>query len=185
MGQTVKLCKMKVLLALSALLGLAAATTKCEDCTNIVNAIRDHLTSEESMNGQIELLLAEVCPGTEDPDNCVARLPEFWMAIGAMLWPGYYEPTAEWMCGNEETCPSSPAKLRLSLRDFTCDQCLAGIVEALSGDAFCGQNEDPELCARAISQLIPVALPALAKDGANHPEVGPAICNAAMEGVCA
>ena len=65
---------------------------------------------------QIELLLAEVCPGTEDPDNCVARLPEFWMAIGAMLWPGYYEPTAEWMCGNEETCPSSPAKLRLSLR---------------------------------------------------------------------
>merc|ERR1712096_76258 len=151
-------------------------TTKCEDCTNIVNAIRDHLTSEESMNGQIELLLAEDCPGTEDPDNCVARLPEFWMA-------------------------SSPAKLRLSLRDFTCDQCLAGIkasvdqlllpetiagiVEALSGDAFCGQNEDPELCARAISQLIPVALPALAKDGANHPEVGPAICNAAMEGVCA
>ena len=51
--QTVKLCKMKVLLALSALLGLAAATTKCEDCTNIVTAIRDHLTSEESMNGQV------------------------------------------------------------------------------------------------------------------------------------
>merc|ERR1712224_202774 len=102
--------KMKVLLAVSALLGLAVATTPCEDCTAIVTALAKYLTSEEF---------------------------------------------------------------------------IAGIVEALSGDGFCGQSENPEECANVIAALIPVALPALANAGAADTTTGPMICNSVMEGVCA
>ena len=107
---------MKVLLAVSALLGLAVATTPCEDCTAIVTALAKYLTSEESMARQVEILLADVCPSTENPDDCVARLPDFWMQVGAVLWPGYYDPTAEWMCATDDICGAPEFKKRLSLK---------------------------------------------------------------------
>merc|ERR1711936_180268 len=182
--------EMKVLLAVSALLGLAVAT-----------ALAKYLTSEESMARQVEILLADVCPSTENPDDCVARLPDFWMQVGAVLWPGYYDPTADWMCATDDICGAPEFKKRLSLRDFTCEQCIggiqdsidqmlsedfiAGIVEALSGDIFCDQSENAEECANVIAALIPVALPALAKAGAADTTTGPMICNSVMEGVCA
>ena len=188
---------MKVLLCLPALMAMAAATTPCEDCTNIVNAVRDFLTSEPSMQRQVEVLLAEVCPGADNPDECVAGLPGFWAQIGAIMWPGYYEASAEWMCGTEEFC-GAPSRLP---RDFTCEDCLGGIkasveqllepetvaaiVDALSGDILCGMAEDPAGCATAVAGLIPAALPALAKAGEADTVTGPMICNSAMEGVCA
>ena len=61
---------------------------------------------------------------------------------------------------------------------MTCDQCVGGIIyslnqlcseefvidiaEWLSGEEFCGLEEDPEMCAAIIEQLIPAALPVLA-----------------------
>jgi hypothetical protein len=81
---------------------------------------------------------------------------------------------------------------------MTCDDCIegikgaidqllsaefvAGIVDALSGDGFCGTEEDAELCASVIAELIPVALPALAAglDAARMPE----ICNMAVPDTC-
>ena len=86
-------------------------------------------------------------------------------------------------------------------RDLTCEECLqgiqasvdqmlseefmAGIVEALSGESFCGTMEDPALCAKAIAQLIPAALPVLAEAGAADTTTGPRLCNNALGHVCA
>merc|ERR1711915_539089 len=115
---------------------------------------------------QVEVLLAELCPTVEDPEGCVAGLPDFWAQVVAVLWPGYFDPTAAWMCGNGK-----------QLREFTCDECKSGMmgaidqllseefvngtVDALSGEGFCGQGENPEECANVISVLIPAALPIL------------------------
>ena len=77
---------------------------------------------------------------------------------------------------------------------MTCDECLegirgaieqlfvAGIVDGLSGDGFCGTEEDAELCASVIAELIPLALPALAAgfDSERMPE----ICNMAVSDTC-
>ena len=89
----------------------------------------------------------------------------------------------------------------LICRDLTCEECLqgiqasvdqmlseefmAGIVEALSGESFCGTMEDPALCAKVIAQLIPAALPALAEAGAADTTTGPMLCNNALGDVCA
>ena len=92
---------MKFSTALTALFAISAiaAEPTYEDCVNVVSTIAGALTSEESVATQVEVLLAELCPTTEDPEGCVAGLPDFWAQIAAVLWPGYFNPTADWMCG--------------------------------------------------------------------------------------
>merc|ERR1719402_1430355 len=169
---------MKFLLALSSLLALTAAEWTCDDCTAVV--------------GALATILAEVCPQAENPDECLEQLPAFWAKVAAVLWPGYYQPDAEWMCAQEGLC--GPA-----VRDINCEECfqgiqgsidqllsepfINGIVEALSGDGFCGMEEDPELCATVIAQLIPLALNALAANG-DPDAFATAICNMAIPDTC-
>merc|ERR1712083_527397 len=141
---------MKVFLVLSAaLLATASATTEvgCEDCKALVSTLGMYLSSEESIAKQVEILLAEICPQAGDPD--------FWMKIAMMLWPGYYNPEEEFMCMQEGLCGAPGSR-----EAMTCDECLdgvkatidqllseefvSGIVAWLSGEEFCGMDEDPE-----------------------------------------
>eukprot|EP00092_Neocalanus_flemingeri_P011905 GFUD01012837.1.p1 GENE.GFUD01012837.1~~GFUD01012837.1.p1 ORF type:complete len:190 (-),score=42.54 GFUD01012837.1:96-665(-) len=185
---------MKFLLALSAVLAINTATAEwtCDDCNAVVNTLGAYLSSGESIPNQVDILLAEVCPQVEDVDGCVNGLPAFWTKIANVLWPGYYAPEATWMCAQEGLC-GAPAT-----RTITCEECnegimatieqinseefVSGIVDALSGDGFCGTVEDPELCATTIAVLIPLALPALA--GAFDAEGGAIICNRAIPDTC-
>merc|ERR1712055_1161851 len=172
---------MKFLLALSSLLALTA----------VVGALATYLSSEESIDNQVAILLAEVCPQAENPDECLEQLPAFWAKVAGVLWPGYYQADAEWMCAQEGLCGAG-------VREINCEECfqgiqasvdqmlsepfINGIVEALSGDGFCGMEEDPELCATVIAQLIPLALNALAANG--DPAAATAICNMAIPDTC-
>merc|ERR1711997_993878 len=152
---------MKVFLVLSAaLLATASATTEvgCEDCKALVSTMGMYLSSEESIAKQVEILLAEICPQAEGPDFCVEGLPDFWEKVAMMLWPGYYNPDEEFMCMHEGLCGAPGSRDAM-----TCDECLdgikasidqllseefiSGIVDALSGNGFCGMMEDPEMCA--------------------------------------
>ena len=87
---------------------------------------------------------------------------------------------------------------------MTCDECLSGIRASIdqllsevfvnsimvalwwdccqSGDGFCGMGEDPDMCAKVIADLIPLALPALA--GGFDSESTPMICNMAVPDTC-
>merc|ERR1719244_2571158 len=171
---------MKLIVALSALLAIASADP-CSDCTAVVITIANYLTSEDSIARQVEVLLAEVCPGADDPDMCVAGLPDFWAKIAMMLWPGYYNPEEPWMCATEDICGAPGAKLAM-----TCEECTNGIQGAidqlLSEEFVTGIDEDPEMCANVIAELIPAALPALAAgftvEGAQD------ICNQAVPDTC-
>merc|ERR1739842_188654 len=170
---------MKVFLVLSAaLLVSASATTEvgCEDCKALVNSMATWFTNPVSIEKQVMVLLAEVCPGSSNPDGCVEGLPDFWMKVAMMLWPGYYNPEEEFMCMQEGLCGAPGSR-----EAMTCDECLdgikatidqllseefiSGIVDALSGNGFCGgmtEKPNPEECADIIAELIPAALPILA-----------------------
>merc|ERR1719516_739148 len=89
---------MKAFIFSSALLALAAANT-CDDCTAVVTTLAMRLVSDESIAGQQATLVGALCPTSENPAECEAGLPDFWKAIALTLWPGYYDPAAEWMCG--------------------------------------------------------------------------------------
>ena len=185
---------MKFIIALSCLLAVASATSDatCEDCQAVVMTLSAYLSAEESVGRQVEILLAEVCPRSDNPEECVEKLPTFWGKIAMVLWPGYFNPDGEWMCATEDLCGAP------GTRGMTCDECrggireaigqllseefVSGIVDALSGDGFCGMDEDPELCAKVIADLIPLALPALA-GGFDSEQTG-TICNMAVPDTC-
>ena len=103
---------MRFLITLSSLLALASATSEgtCEDCQAVVGTVATYLTSDVSLANQIDILLAEVCPTAEDPDECVDGLPEFWAKIAMIMWPGYWNADAEWMCATEDLCGAPQIK---------------------------------------------------------------------------
>ena len=91
---------MKLLFALATILSITATSAEwtCDDCTAVVNSIAAYLTSEESIAKQVDILLAEVCPMDENPEDCLGELPDFWKRVAMVLWPGYYAAEADWMC---------------------------------------------------------------------------------------
>merc|ERR1712008_526027 len=100
-------------------------------------------------------------------EGCVEGLPEFWAKIGAVLWPGYYQADADWMCSGQDFCQQE-------VRDISCDECfggiqagvdqlllestITGIVDALSGEDFCGAEGCLRILrfAAVIATLIPL-----------------------------
>merc|ERR1712066_156407 len=183
---------MKIFFALAALLTISTSSAKwpCEDWTAVVNSMAAYLTSEESVGKQIDIPLADVCPQVENPKGCVEGLPDFWAQIAQVLWPGYYNAEADWMC--------APLCSGAEVRDISCEDCFQGIqkgidqllqpetiqaiVDALSGEWFCDAEEDPERCAGVIEVSIPLALPALAANP--DQEAGATICNNAIPDLC-
>ena len=94
---------MKFLIVLQAYLTLASATSDatCEDCQAVVTTLSSYLTTQESIDRQVKILLAEVF--IIDPD-CLEQLPGFWHKVAMVLWPGNFNPEAEWMCATVDMC---------------------------------------------------------------------------------
>merc|ERR1739838_59108 len=120
---------MKTFIVLAAFLALASSGWTCDECQAVVKALANDLTSEESVQDQVNLLLAEVCPVAEDVDQCVEQLPEFWTKIAMTLWPLYYNPDQDFMCGVWTICETSTTTSTTgpSTRTVTCEQCLSGM----------------------------------------------------------
>merc|ERR1712055_395400 len=192
MGSThLCLTTMKSLIALSCLVAFAAAATDCDLCIAIVDVISEHAVSDESIERQIEILVGGLCPTVDNSVECDEKLPEFWRAIAKILWPGYYDPTADWMCGptcydpteSEMTCDDSKGGIQASIDQLLSDEAIDAIVSALSGDAFCGQVDDPSgECPAAVDFVIRNGLPLLAAatDESSFAEA----CNGAVPGTC-
>merc|ERR1712212_1231470 len=104
---------MKIFFALAALLTISTTSAEwtCEDCTAVVNSMAAYLTSEESVGKQVDILLADVCPQVENAEECVEALPDFWAQIAQVLWPGYYNAEADWMCAPLWNSRTSPARI--------------------------------------------------------------------------
>merc|ERR1719266_36676 len=178
---------MKVLILTSAMLALATSDS-CSDCTAVVSHIAGRLSTPESLAAQGEILVGELCPGAPDPEACVSGLPGLWNQIAAILWPGYWDPTAEWMCADICAAPEDTT--------MTCDDCKMGIQAAIdqllepdSLDAIV-ENLAPEICKdnpteecpAAVDVIIRQGLPLLAAAG-DATAFGEA-CNAAVAGTC-
>merc|ERR1711863_165930 len=119
MGQS---SRMKAFIISSALLALAAADS-CSDCTAVVSTIAARLSSAESVAAQQAILVGGLCPTAEDVAGCEANLPGFWAAIAAILWPAYWDPSADWMCAPICAAPEDTV--------MTCDDCMMGIQAAV------------------------------------------------------
>merc|ERR1711974_582328 len=154
MGQS---SAMKVFI-FSAVLALAAADT----CTAVVNFIAARLTTEESIAAQSAVLVGGLCPTTEDPAACEAGLPGFWASIAAILWPAYYDPSAEWMCAplcaapedTVMTCDDCKNGIQFLIDQLLSPETMDAIVDNLANGDFCMDSEDAERCQAAVDVVI-------------------------------
>merc|ERR550532_3840418 len=146
---------MKAFIFTSALLALATADT-CSDCTAVVSTIAARLSSEESIAVQQGILVGGLCPTSEDPALCEANLPGFWANIAAILWPGYWDPSADWMCApiceapedTVMTCDDCKMGIQAGIDQMLAPETLDTIVEFLSAE-LCKDNPTPE-CPAAV-----------------------------------
>ena len=76
----------------------------------MVSEISSYLTSKEGIEKQVEVLLSKVCPKSSNPEECLKGLPAFWAEIAQGLWSEYYNPDAEWMCGQKDVCGGPDAR---------------------------------------------------------------------------
>merc|ERR1711910_247637 len=178
---------MKVLILTSAMLALAASDS-CSDCTAVVSHIAGRLSTPESLAAQGEILVGELCPGSPDPEACVSGLPGLWNQIAALLWPGYWDPTADWMCADSCAAPEDVT--------MPCDDCKMGIQAAidqlLEPDTIDAAVEfiAPEICKDNPTEECPVAVDAIIRNGlpllaaASDAQGFAQACNAAVEGTC-
>jgi len=178
---------MKAFLFSSALLAVAMADT-CTDCTAVVSTIQARLMSEESLAAQGAIMVGGICPGAEDVAACEAGLPGLWNQIAALLWPGYWDPTADWMCADSCAAPEDVS--------MTCDDCKMGIQAAidqlLEPDTLDAIVEAlaPEICKDNPTEECPVAVDAIIRNGlpllaaASDAQGFAQACNAAVEGTC-
>merc|ERR1719433_2477910 len=140
---------MKAFIFSSALLALAAADS-CSDCTAVVSTIAARLMSEESIAAQQGILVGGLCPGAEDPAECEAALPG--------LWPGYWDPNAEWMCAplcaapedTVMTCDDCKMGVQAAIDQLLSPESLDAIVDFLANGEFCANNEDAGRCQAAV-----------------------------------
>merc|ERR1711910_21480 len=178
---------MKAFIFSSALLAVAMADT-CTDCTAVVSTIAARLMSEESLAAQGAIMVGGICPGAEDVAACEAGLPGLWNQIAALLWPGYWDPTAEWMCADICANPEDTT--------MTCDDCKMGIQAAIDQllepdtlDAIV-ENLAPEICKDNPTEECPAAVDAIIRQGlpllaaAGDATAFGEACNAAVAGTC-
>merc|ERR1719458_2130575 len=178
---------MKAFLFSSALLALAAADS-CTDCTAVVSAIAARSMSEESLAAQGAILVGGLCPGAPDPAACEAGLPGLWNQMAAILWPGYWDPTAEWMCADicaapedvAMTCDDCKMGIQAAIDQLVSSEFMDGIVEAVSAE-ICKDNPTEE-CPMFVDGILRQGLPLLAGAGADADFAQ--ACNAAVEGTC-
>merc|ERR1711971_1354415 len=178
---------MKAFILSSALLAVAMADS-CTDCTAVVSTIAARLSSEESIAAQQGILVGGLCPTAEDVAGCEANLPGFWAAIAELLWPGDWDPTADWMCAPScaapedtvMTCDDCTMGIQMAIDQLLAAEPLDAIVGFLSGD-FCTSMGD-DRCPEFVDVVIRQGLPMLAAAGADG-DLSQA-SNAAVEGTC-
>merc|ERR1711962_1979551 len=127
--------------------------------------------TEESIAYQQGILVSGLCPEAENVAECEEALPGFWAQIADLLWPGYWDPSAEWMCGPICAAPQDTT--------MTCDDCKMGIQAAIDQllepdvlDAIVGEitpaiceGNPTEQCPAAVDGVIRQGLPMLAAAG--------------------
>ena len=151
----------------------ADADWTCEECTEGGTKLGDFLASQENIEGELLILLAEVCPQHSEPDYCREMLPDAWRMLGPLVWRTHFSH----ICDDRDDCapPAQAQSGKLSVP--SCEDCLGRVngaadalaweetilawVSGLSQDWCTGEGHDVEQCQAAVEWGIPLVFKAL------------------------
>lgn len=148
--------------------------------------------SPGSLDAQRTELIEAVCPQMPEPAGCTVGVLTWWEKIAALI---YSEKAANMICSIMDPsctvvkawdCDTCLADLKAIADIASSDEAAVGVVEGLSGEAFC-QSPDLGLteeqvngCQGFVSAFMPPALPVVFGPLAEN---GKTACNAVF-GVC-
>merc|ERR1711915_256014 len=158
-----------VAIALAFLVSAISADYTCDDCMTFSGNMQTYLMSEASVAEQTELLVAILCPQSEDAALCETAIRGWWGQICAAMYPKFLD--AGFICGTLGACKKTLVAAP------TCEECtgsiaavadligseaqIAEIIDFLKGDGLCGSSADAD-CAAVMDALMPYAMPTLA-----------------------
>jgi len=131
----------------------------------------EYLMSADSIAEQIEIIVANVCPGAEDPVGCEAGMRTWWEGIAMAMFPVFLEPNQVCMdlgacmiksLTGEPTCEECTGNIAKVAALIGSEEKIAEVIAFLNGDGFCGASPDPATCVTAIEGTMPYVMPVLA-----------------------
>ena len=183
--------KMLIVIALTYLASSANAEFTCDDCLSFAGKLGGYLQSAGSIEEQIEILVASVCPLLDDPAGCETGVRTWWEGIGLAMYPVFLEANS--VCELLGACGQKSV-----VKAPTCDECtgsiaavagviesadkIAEIIEFLKGDGFCVGTGAAEGCGVYIDAFMPAAMPVLAGVLTDRAETY--CCELSDEGIC-
>merc|ERR550539_855764 len=104
-------------IAVLALISGSRADVTCDDCLTFGGAMLDYLMSDASIAEQTEIIVANVCPGAEDPAGCEAGMRAWWSGIAMAMYPVFLEP-------NDVCMQLGACAIKTLTGEPTCDECV-------------------------------------------------------------
>merc|ERR1712045_589542 len=109
-------------------MGASAQDWTCEECEEGGHAAAAFLSTEEGITTQTQILVTDTCPEHPDPDYCGEHMPEWWGAIGPIVWHEHFEyicDDLDWVSGAAPSPPSPTPSPPLSPPPGTGSPCSA------------------------------------------------------------
>merc|ERR1711892_631507 len=162
------------------LLPLALSEWTCEDCARASNGLAIFSVNVEAIQAMVDVLIAEMCPAAEVPTICFEQLPGFWAEISRVIFPEHWkhicddleecEPAAKAAVPN---CPECAARVNAITNALSLDYVIEAYVELCQNSPICENfaPDNTEDCKQALADLLPVALPLLAAQPREWPNV--------------
>merc|ERR1711962_333713 len=157
---------------LACAISAISAEITCQECLAFTGNMEKHLSEDEIVATQVEILVGTLCPQAEDIPQCEATIKAWWPKIAAALFPVAIVP--ESVCAAVGLC--EPEHL---LGAATCQECVQATVDIaniiklesqvklavdlLKGDILCTFDADPATCVRVVDILVPYAVPVLSQ----------------------
>merc|ERR1711973_295175 len=77
---------------LACTISAISAEITCQECLAFTGNMEKHLTEDEIVATQVEILVDTLCPQAEDVPECDATIKAWWPKIAAALFPVAIEP---------------------------------------------------------------------------------------------
>merc|ERR1739838_49402 len=142
----------------------------CQNCKETGVALVNILTTNEALAGTGKLLVASLCPLSDDTVECEQSLPGFWAGMANIILPSFGE---QHVCdmdncieGDAEEfspyCGECIERINAATDLLAGEDLIAGWVTTLQSGPFCSSAltmADRLRCQGLVSTLLPVVLP--------------------------
>merc|ERR1712215_545271 len=161
---------MKQISLLLFCLTLVSTEWTCDDCKAAAPSLGLYATTPAAIEFQSATLVSELCPQSDNVDECVERLPVFWGTLAPIIFPEHYSHMCDDMEPKLPNCDECAGRVNAVTDYLGHDDVISDWVTALVESEFCPwfvvEHEGwvtVEECQEGLPKWLPLALKVLVK----------------------